>query len=95
MSATKEHAVDREAQAESKARVMEVLGPLSEPQVVPCQDVGAMGKRIVDLAADDDRRDRLGQLNRQRVLENFSIEAMVDRYARLFDEVLAGNVPGR
>lgn len=73
--------------------VTEVLGAEGEPQIVLNEDVNAMSQRIVDLATDADLRQRLGQLNRQRVVQHFSIETMVDRYAQLFEEVLAGNSP--
>jgi glycosyltransferase involved in cell wall biosynthesis len=38
---------------------------------------------------DDDRRRDVGRKNRERAVARFSVEAMVERYERLYREVLA------
>ena len=69
--------------------VVEVLGTLSEQQVVPNMDVNAIIERTVNLATDPQKCERLGQLNRKRIADQFSVTMMIDRYTQLFAEVLS------
>lgn len=54
----------------------------------PAGDADALARYVLLLCEDADLRQRMGQAARQRVLLHFSEEAMVRRYAELF-EVLA------
>ncbi|HJX26582.1 MAG TPA: glycosyltransferase [Thermoanaerobaculia bacterium] len=48
----------------------------------------ALAGRIAELARDPETRRRLGALNRQRVEERFSFEAMLSTYREIYHEVL-------
>ena len=56
--------------------------------IVPAADPQAMAQRLVELASDPARAERLGQAGRQRVQDNFSMLAMVSTYRRVYDEQL-------
>lgn len=56
--------------------------------IVPAADPQAMAQRLVELASDPARAERLGQAGRQRVQDNFSMLAMVSTYQRVYDEQL-------
>ena len=47
----------------------------------------ALGAAIVALARDPGRRQQLGTAARARVLESFTLDRMVDRYRRIYEEV--------
>lgn len=57
--------------------------------LAPSGDAPALASIILDLLDDRDRRLRVGQTNRDRALALFSVESMIERYKRLYDEVLA------
>lgn len=57
--------------------------------LVPSNDVEAMATAIVEYAAHPDRVDVHGTNAREIAVARFSIEAMVDRYAELYDTELA------
>lgn len=59
--------------------------------VVPPRDPEAMGRAILDLAYDPARRQRLGEGGRRRVVEEFSLETCVSRYARLYKALCDGS----
>lgn len=50
--------------------------------------VRALGRRLAGLAGDPETRRRLGALNRRRVEERFSFEAMLSTYREIYHEVL-------
>ncbi|HET9211882.1 MAG TPA: hypothetical protein VFR03_15870, partial [Thermoanaerobaculia bacterium] len=50
--------------------------------------VRALGQRLAGLAGDPETRRRLGALNRRRVEERFSFEAMLSTYREIYHEVL-------
>jgi glycosyltransferase involved in cell wall biosynthesis len=50
--------------------------------------VTALGARLAGLARDPETRQRLGALNRRRVEERFSFEAMLAAYREIYHEVL-------
>ena len=52
--------------------------------VVPPRDPSAMAAAVLDLVRDPARRQRMGEAGRHRVEEAFSLDACVDRYARLY-----------
>jgi rhamnosyl/mannosyltransferase len=55
--------------------------------VVPPKDPAALEEALMSLLGDDERRHRMGQRARQRALREFNVETMVDRIARLYDEL--------
>ena len=57
--------------------------------LVPTNDVEAMATAIVDYASHSDRVDVHGANAREIAVARFSIEAMVGRYADLYDTELA------
>lgn len=58
--------------------------------VVPPRDPQAMMAAVLDLARDPARRHRMGEAGRRRVEELFSLDACVDRYARLYRTLSGG-----
>jgi len=59
--------------------------------LVPAEDSAALAEAIASLAADPDRRRRMGEAGRQRVLDHFAIQSMVARTADVYQGALAGN----
>lgn len=57
--------------------------------LVPAGDVEAMAKGIVDLASNPRQAHAMGAVGRRRVVEQFSLPAMVDTYRKLYDRLLA------
>lgn len=55
--------------------------------VVPPGDTLALAAAIRTLAGDPDLRHRLGEAGRARAREEYSLETMIDRYWRLFQEL--------
>lgn len=58
--------------------------------LVPPSDVDALGAAIASLLADPSLRSAFGAEGRARVHERFEVEASVDRYRALFQELAAG-----
>jgi glycosyltransferase involved in cell wall biosynthesis len=56
--------------------------------LVPMADANAMAEAICRLLADEDLAIRMGQLGRQRVLDQFTIEQTAGRVQRVYDEIL-------
>jgi sugar transferase (PEP-CTERM/EpsH1 system associated) len=56
--------------------------------IVPASDVDAMAAQLVALASAPDRARALGQAGRQRVVERFSLQAMVAAYQSVYDQQL-------
>jgi glycosyltransferase involved in cell wall biosynthesis len=56
--------------------------------VVPPGDADALAAALRRLLADDDLRARMGARARERVLESFTVDAMVERTLAVYDEVL-------
>ena len=66
----------------------EILGSretLAEPG-----NVGELSDLIVSLADDPGRRISIGRANQKRAVENFSVEAMIDKYRELYSTFLHG-----
>jgi glycosyltransferase involved in cell wall biosynthesis len=61
--------------------------------VVPPRDPRALGQAILTLARDPARRRQMGEAGRQRVAADFSLEACVGRYVRLYAALVTG-APG-
>ena len=68
--------------------VEELLGPLSESQLVREPEPN-FADAIATLLADEDASARLGKANQRRALEHFSVEAMTGRYALIYTRLLA------
>jgi glycosyltransferase involved in cell wall biosynthesis len=54
--------------------------------IVPRGDAAAAAERLLALASSPELRARLGAAARGRIRDSFSVESMVDRYARLYEE---------
>lgn len=68
----------------------EILG--SDALLVPVGDSDALADLIIELLKDRERRLKIGETNRQRALNLFSVETMIEKYTRLYEEVLySGN----
>lgn len=57
-------------------------------RLVPSRDAGALADAIGSLAAQPEIRASLGEMARARVLERFTIDAMVNRYLDLYQAAL-------
>lgn len=64
--------------------VKAMLAPDNRRYVVPKTDEQGFARALADLAADANSRAALGALNRTHVRRNYSWEAMVDDYDRIF-----------
>jgi len=53
-------------------------------------DADALASAIATLAADPDRRSRLGRSGAKRAAEEFSLEGAARKVVDLYDELLAG-----
>jgi sugar transferase (PEP-CTERM/EpsH1 system associated) len=56
--------------------------------ITPPADSTAMAQQLVALAGNPWQAQRMGQAGRQRVLANFSMQAMVSAYQRVYDQQL-------
>ena len=56
--------------------------------IVPSGDVDAMARRLVELATSPECSLTMGQAGRQRILDKFSLDAMVGTYQALYDHLL-------
>ena len=56
--------------------------------IVPAGDAGSLAGALADLAADDDRRRRIGRAGRSLVLERANYERCMDRLEALYLELL-------
>ncbi len=64
--------------------VREALGPLADEQAVPGNDDQAFVDTVVRIADDRTLAARLGQANRQRVADHFSLASMIRQYEQLY-----------
>jgi glycosyltransferase involved in cell wall biosynthesis len=58
--------------------------------VVPPGDADALAAALARLLADDDLRERMGRRARERVLECFTVQKMVDGTIAVYDELSTG-----
>jgi len=58
--------------------------------LIESNDLDALSNGILGLAHDPERRKKLGQEGRKTIIERFSVNLMIDRYAELFRK-LVGN----
>jgi glycosyltransferase involved in cell wall biosynthesis len=70
--------------ATKAAGVVELLGPLVDRQTVEIGDGEALTEAIIQIAGQPALAAELGQANRQRVAEHFSLERMIQAYAELY-----------
>jgi glycosyltransferase involved in cell wall biosynthesis len=85
-----------EAMAASRPVVATYVGGVPEAVVdrvtgllVPPGDPTALVQAIVHLLDDPDLRQQMGQAGRERVLQHFTVERMVERTQDLYEELLA------
>jgi L-malate glycosyltransferase len=64
----------------------EVLGNSGPPVIVPAGDLAAYTDALTVLAYSPELRERLGDANRRRCLENYRLERMVREYEALYEE---------
>jgi len=62
--------------------------------LVPPRDPIALAKAIAQLLSDPDLRHHMGQAGRERVLQHFSVEHMVERTQDLYQQLLDARGPG-
>lgn len=68
--------------------VAELLGPMAPEQTFPPGDRGTMVERLDGLLGQSELS-TLGQQNRQRAANEFSIDMMVDRYRELYSQLIS------
>jgi glycosyltransferase involved in cell wall biosynthesis len=59
-----------------------------EARLVPARDPDALAAAMVEMATDAALRARLAAAARERVLRDFTIDGMLDRYEALFARVV-------
>lgn len=69
--------------------VCELLGDAGSAQTAPFGDSQAFVTKAVAFLNGESLRRMLGNRNQERVRRDFTLAVMVERYARLFDEMLA------
>jgi glycosyltransferase involved in cell wall biosynthesis len=85
-----------EAMASGRAVIATDIAPNREPLadtavLVPVGDDEAVTAAIVELAADSDLRDRLGDATRRRAIEEFSLERMLRETEAVYERALPGS----
>lgn len=68
------------------AGVRELLGPLADQQTIPFGDGQALTDAIVRIAEQPGLASELGQANRQRAADQFSLDRMIGAYAELYQK---------
>ena len=66
----------------------ELLGDTGAPAVIPPGDLGAYAGALAALARSAELRARLGAANRQRCVDQYSLESMVRGYEALYEMVV-------
>jgi glycosyltransferase involved in cell wall biosynthesis len=61
--------------------------------VVPPREPGAMARATLRLLRDDGERARLGELSRQRVIDQFTLRRSVEGFRRIYEELDGGWEP--
>jgi glycosyltransferase involved in cell wall biosynthesis len=64
----------------------EILG--GRELLAPPGDSAALSQLIIDVLEDDARRHEIGRANRKRALARFTVRTMIDRYERVYRELL-------
>ena len=71
--------------------VVELLGPAADEQTAAWRDTDSFVGQLVSLARDPARCEDLGRANRERAREHFSLQRMIEAYARLYEGLAGGN----
>lgn len=71
------------------AGVTELLGPLVSRQTVPFGDDRELVQALIALGRDPGLTSRLGQANRRRIEESFSLQSMIAGFERLFSAAVS------
>ncbi|MBE0469753.1 MAG: TIGR03088 family PEP-CTERM/XrtA system glycosyltransferase [Methyloprofundus sp.] len=66
---------------------LELVIPSETGLLVPPSDPEAMSEAMLSLLIDKDKRQKLSENSHQRVLEHFSIQAMVTKYTEVYDSL--------
>jgi glycosyltransferase involved in cell wall biosynthesis len=74
--------------------VPEVIRDGVDGFLVDVGDADALAERLAELAADPDRRERMGAAGRERVLQRYAVERLVDDVDRLYRSLLAARAAG-
>jgi glycosyltransferase involved in cell wall biosynthesis len=61
----------------------QLIKPGEQGLLTPVGDSVAIAAAILELLRDTDLRERMGQASRQTILDNYSIELVVNRYESL------------
>jgi glycosyltransferase involved in cell wall biosynthesis len=70
--------------------IPEVLDDGNAGLLVADDDESSLGEVLAELAGDPDMRARLGRAARERVCRRYSLDAMIDRYVRLYEDLTGG-----
>ena len=71
----------------------DLLGQGEAGLLLPADDPGAWAGAIIGVLTDPELARRLGLAARRRIEADFSIEAVVDRYQKLYRDLLSGKFP--
>jgi len=82
-------AAERPAVATRVGGVPDVIRDGVDGFLVDVGDADALAERLAELAADPDRRERMGAAGRERVLQRYAVERLVDDVDRLYRSLLA------
>jgi glycosyltransferase involved in cell wall biosynthesis len=72
--------------------VAELLGPLSERQLVAADDRAGFTRAVVGLAASEPLQIQIGARNRQRVVDHFTLDRTVAAYEQLYAGLIHRNM---
>lgn len=64
--------------------VRELLNAVGPPTVVPSGDVASYAAALTTMARDPGLRNRTGTVNRQRAIENYSLDRMVQEFTEVY-----------
>ncbi len=67
----------------------QLIDPGIHGLTVPFADVASIGEALLQLSADPQARQRMGEAARNRVVENYSTNRVMERYETLLSEVIA------
>ena len=56
--------------------------------IIPLRDIDAMATKVKELMEDENLRKKLGEENRENVLNNFTAEIMAKKYLKLFEKLI-------
>jgi glycosyltransferase involved in cell wall biosynthesis len=83
-------AAERPAVATRVGGVPDVIRDGVDGYLVEVGDTEALGARLAELARDPERRARMGEQGRARVLERYAVKRLVDDIDELYKSLLAG-----